>query len=171
LTPLYIFVKAGVRRLIHTLAMSTVTILCTDGSDLAIQAATRGLSVLRPTDTVVVVTVVDSIDLSMAQDVSGHAAAVFSEEELRAKQSAQLAEGEEQLARTVAALGEDSIETRVLEGAAGPAICELAAQLGASTIVIGSRGRGGVKRALLGSVSDHVVRNAPCPVLVDRVDD
>jgi len=32
--------------------------------------------------------------------------------------------------------------------------------------VVGSRGRGGLKRAVLGSVSDHLVRNAPCTVVV-----
>jgi nucleotide-binding universal stress UspA family protein len=32
--------------------------------------------------------------------------------------------------------------------------------------VIGTRGRGDIKRALLGSVSDYLVRNAPCPVVV-----
>jgi len=31
--------------------------------------------------------------------------------------------------------------------------------------VLGTRGRGGLRRAVLGSVSDHVVRNAPCPVV------
>ena len=35
-------------------------------------------------------------------------------------------------------------------------------------IVVGSHGRGTVGRFLIGSVSDHVVRNAPCPVLVVR---
>jgi nucleotide-binding universal stress UspA family protein len=35
-------------------------------------------------------------------------------------------------------------------------------------IVMGSRGLGGVKRALMGSVSDSVVRHAHCPVLVVR---
>jgi nucleotide-binding universal stress UspA family protein len=45
-------------------------------------------------------------------------------------------------------------------------LCELAEEIGAGAIVIGSRGRGGFKRALLGSVSDYVVRNAPCPVVV-----
>jgi nucleotide-binding universal stress UspA family protein len=38
----------------------------------------------------------------------------------------------------------------------------------ADLIVIGSHGRGGVKRALLGSVAEGVMRNAPCPVLVVR---
>ncbi len=155
----------------HTLPMESTStiILCTDGSDLAIQAATNGLAILRPAETVLVVTVVDGVDMSMAQDVSGHAAAVFSEEELTAKRAALLAGGQEDLDRTVAALAIDGVQTRVLEGPAGPVICDLAEQIGAGAIVIGSRGRGGVKRALLGSVSDHVVRNAPCPVVVDRV--
>jgi nucleotide-binding universal stress UspA family protein len=44
--------------------------------------------------------------------------------------------------------------------------------VGAGLIVLGSRGLGGVKRALMGSVSDSVVRHAHCPVLVVRkVDD
>jgi nucleotide-binding universal stress UspA family protein len=39
---------------------------------------------------------------------------------------------------------------------------------GASLIVMGSRGLGGIRRALMGSVSDSVVRHAHCPVLVVR---
>jgi nucleotide-binding universal stress UspA family protein len=41
-------------------------------------------------------------------------------------------------------------------------------EIGAGLIVMGSRGRGGVRRALMGSVSDSVVRHAHCPVLVVR---
>jgi nucleotide-binding universal stress UspA family protein len=47
-------------------------------------------------------------------------------------------------------------------------IVALAEELGAGLIVVGGRGLGGVKRALMGSVSDSVVRHAPCPVLVAR---
>ncbi len=47
-------------------------------------------------------------------------------------------------------------------------IVRLAEEIGAGLIVIGSRGRGGVRRALMGSVSDSVVRHAHCPVLVVR---
>ncbi len=43
--------------------------------------------------------------------------------------------------------------------------------VGAGLIVVGSRGLGGVKRALMGSVSDSVVRHAHCPVLVVRKED
>lgn len=47
-------------------------------------------------------------------------------------------------------------------------IVSLAEEIGAGVIVIGSRGLGGIRRALLGSVSDSVVRQAHCPVLVVR---
>jgi nucleotide-binding universal stress UspA family protein len=41
-----------------------------------------------------------------------------------------------------------------------------AKKLGADLIVMGCRGRGGIRRAIGGSVSDAVIRSAPCPVLV-----
>jgi nucleotide-binding universal stress UspA family protein len=44
----------------------------------------------------------------------------------------------------------------------------VAEELGAGVIVMGSRGHGGVRRALMGSVSDSVIRHAHCPVLVVR---
>jgi nucleotide-binding universal stress UspA family protein len=45
-------------------------------------------------------------------------------------------------------------------------IVALAEELGAYLIVVGSRHRGRIRRALAGSVSDWVVRHARCPVLV-----
>jgi nucleotide-binding universal stress UspA family protein len=48
------------------------------------------------------------------------------------------------------------------------AIVHLAEELAAGLIVLGSRGLGGVRRALIGSVSDSVVRHAHCPVMVVR---
>lgn len=49
-------------------------------------------------------------------------------------------------------------------------ILRLAEEIEAGLIVIGSRGLGGVRRALMGSVSDSVVRYAHCPVLVVRLE-
>jgi nucleotide-binding universal stress UspA family protein len=48
------------------------------------------------------------------------------------------------------------------------AIIHLAEELGVGLIVMGSRGLGGVRRALMGSVSDFVVRHAHCPVMIVR---
>jgi nucleotide-binding universal stress UspA family protein len=47
-------------------------------------------------------------------------------------------------------------------------IIRVAEEIGAGLIVMGSRGMGGVRRALMGSVSDSVIRHAHCPVLVVR---
>jgi nucleotide-binding universal stress UspA family protein len=47
-------------------------------------------------------------------------------------------------------------------------IVDLGEEIGAGLIVMGSRGLGGLRRALIGSVSDSVVRHAHCPVMVVR---
>jgi nucleotide-binding universal stress UspA family protein len=47
-------------------------------------------------------------------------------------------------------------------------IVDLAEEIDAGLIAMGSRGLGGIRRALMGSVSDSVVRHAHCPVLVVR---
>jgi nucleotide-binding universal stress UspA family protein len=47
-------------------------------------------------------------------------------------------------------------------------IVELAQSLDVGLIVMGSRGHGRIRRALLGSVSESVVRHAPCPVIIVR---
>ena len=56
-------------------------------------------------------------------------------------------------------------------GEPGTAICDLAEQLPVSVVVIGTSGRSGLRRAVMGSTSDHVIRHAPSPVLVQGVGD
>lgn len=56
----------------------------------------------------------------------------------------------------------------IWEGEPGETILAAAAAEEADVIVIGTTGRGGVGRMLMGSTSDHVVRNATVPVLVVR---
>jgi nucleotide-binding universal stress UspA family protein len=53
-------------------------------------------------------------------------------------------------------------------GEPAAAIVRDAAACGASLIIVGSHGRTGISRALVGSVAERVVRHAPCPVLVVR---
>ena len=53
-------------------------------------------------------------------------------------------------------------------GGAPEEVVALAEDIGAGLIVMGSRGRGGIRRALMGSVSERVVRHAHCPVMIIR---
>ena len=53
-------------------------------------------------------------------------------------------------------------------GVADEEIVALALDERADLIVIGTHGRGGMNRLLLGSVADRVIRRAPCPVLIVR---
>jgi len=59
-------------------------------------------------------------------------------------------------------------QAHLVMGEVAREIAHLAEDLGAGLIVMGSKGRGGIRRALMGSVSDSVVRHAHCPVLVVR---
>jgi nucleotide-binding universal stress UspA family protein len=64
--------------------------------------------------------------------------------------------------------GASVVESHLLLGRPDAAIVWLAQEISAGLIVLGSRGLGGMSRALIGSVSDSVVRHAHCPVLVVR---
>ncbi|ONI04300.1 hypothetical protein PRUPE_6G314600 [Prunus persica] len=58
------------------------------------------------------------------------------------------------------------VETRVENGDPRDVICQMAEQLGADVLVMGSHGYGLIKRAFLGSVSNHCAQNVKCPVLI-----
>jgi nucleotide-binding universal stress UspA family protein len=56
-------------------------------------------------------------------------------------------------------------DTVVRDGPAPSAILELARSLPADLLVMGTHGQGGLERLVLGSVTESVLRKAPCPVL------
>ncbi|MEQ1564000.1 MAG: universal stress protein [Myxococcota bacterium] len=72
------------------------------------------------------------------------------------------------LAERLAASGVDlpDVVLHVSIGDPGTRVVELARELGATLIVMPTHGRRGIERMLVGSVAEHVVRFAPCPVLV-----
>ncbi len=80
-------------------------------------------------------------------------------------------EAEEVFSRALAALPEDDVpvERTLLSG--NPAGHLVEASRGATLLVIGSRGFGGFRGMLLGSVSMHCVHHAYCPVAVIRTED
>jgi nucleotide-binding universal stress UspA family protein len=71
-------------------------------------------------------------------------------------------------AEAVRSSGGSPAQTYLAKGRPDAQIVKLAEEIGAGLIVLGSRGLGGVRRALIGSVSDSVARHVHCPVLVVR---
>lgn len=57
------------------------------------------------------------------------------------------------------------VEQRLIMGAPGPSIVEAANEVNADMIVMGTHGRSGLWRMLMGSVAEYVLRHAACPVL------
>jgi nucleotide-binding universal stress UspA family protein len=64
-----------------------------------------------------------------------------------------------------------SVAIEYPEGRPSEVIIDRASQLGVDLIAMTSHGRGGLGRAVFGSVADEVLRQAPCPVLLVRVVD
>ncbi len=77
--------------------------------------------------------------------------------------------GLETLRESVDKLQVGPVELEVRLGDPGQIACDRAEELGAELIVVGSHGRTGLTRMLLGSVAERVVRLAHCQVLVVKV--
>lgn len=69
------------------------------------------------------------------------------------------------LERALASLGAEG-EVAVVRRSPGHGIVDEAAAVGASLVVVGTRGRRGLQRLLMGSTAEHVMSSAPCSVLV-----
>ena len=68
------------------------------------------------------------------------------------------------------AAGLEAVTSRLLQGVPGWTIIDAVNKDPAiDLLVIGTHGRTGLKRVLVGSVAEYIVRHAPCPVLVARL--
>ena len=61
-----------------------------------------------------------------------------------------------------------NVQVRRARASLAESVAETAKTWDASLIVVGTHGRKGVRRALMGSGAEHIIRLAPCPVLVIR---
>ena len=133
----------------------TTILLATDGSEEAGLAAHMAASLAKRTGSELHVVYV--VDLGAAADPRLHAGL-----RLRARE---LLDG---LMRKIREPPGTTATAHLATGPPDHEIVALAEEVGAGLIVVGSRGLAGASRALLGSVSDSVVRHAHCPVLVVR---
>jgi nucleotide-binding universal stress UspA family protein len=61
------------------------------------------------------------------------------------------------------------VHTHLIEGSPSREVVDFALEENCDLIVMGTHGRGGIDRLLLGSVAERVVRSSPVPVLTVRV--
>ncbi len=138
--------------------MYDVVLLATDGSTPARDALDRAVALARAEDaTLHVLSVVDAGDLGLFS--SADLAAV--DEVLRGAAEDAVADA----ARRSGNAGVDAVRA-VRVGVPHHEIVDYAADVDADLLVVGSHGRRGLSRALLGSVAARVVRGSPVPVLV-----
>jgi nucleotide-binding universal stress UspA family protein len=80
-------------------------------------------------------------------------------------------EGEHAIAQVDEHVGDVPLETTIIDGSPAKEIITYADENECDIIVMGTHGRSGVDRLLLGSVAERVVRSAEPPVLTIRVND
>ena len=93
---------------------------------------------------------------------------VYGEGVLPVEPAAYQAELRETLTRLHAVEPEVRVLHRLVEGQPVDEILRLAKEIGCDLIVMGTHGRTGFGRMLMGSVAEKVVRTAPCPVVTVR---
>jgi nucleotide-binding universal stress UspA family protein len=153
----------------------TRILLATDGSESATHATQAAVELSKKTDSELHVLYVGEDAYSAAlvypeatdpEGVGHEDPALIEELGRQFEQTArQVLDAEVEKVRAV---GGTVAEAYLRMGTPAAEVVSLAEELGVGLIVVGSRGLGGIRRALIGSVSDSVVRHAHCPVLVVR---
>ncbi len=142
----------------------TKILLATDGSEEAELAALRAVDLGQSTDSelhVVHVGVVPTF-LESYPGTLGYDGKLYEELEEEARELLRKESWRVKVA------GGTVAGAHLRMGSADLEIVGLAKELGADLIVMGCRGHRGIRRAIEGSISDGVIRHAPCPVLVVR---
>ena len=140
----------------------TRILVATDGSREAELALTTAADLAKSTDSELHVVHVGELPLVYHPERHAYRA----EYEEHEKEAQQLLEA--QLERIEGAGATLLAQTHLRMGRADEEIVELAQSIDAGMIVMGSRGQGRLRRALVGSVSESVVRHAHCPVCIVR---
>lgn len=141
--------------------LGTKVLLAVDGSREASLAARAALDLSSRTGSELHVIYVGEVPLIYHPEHHGYHARL---EDLRAEARQRL---DEQLER-IAAAGGNVAQVHLKMGRPDEEIVSVAEETDAGVVVMGSRGLSGLRRALMGSVSDSVMRHAHCPVMVVR---
>lgn len=140
-------------------------LIATDLSEASLDAVSTGAALAKALNAdVLLVTVLDPVPYVAAVDLEGGSdvwTTFLDDAEANLRKRLESVRAE--------MLEEGSCDVAVIrESSAAHAIASFAQDRGADLIVVGSHGRTGFKRLLLGSVAEKVVRLAHCPVFVVR---
>ena len=142
----------------------TTILLASDGSEATVQATLRAVDIADETDSelhVVHVGVVPPLPVSYPGTV-GYAYKLYEQVEEESRELLR------KLSWQVKVAGGTVAGAHLRMGVVDLEIVALAKELEVGLIVMGCRGHRGIRRAIEGSISDAVIRHAPCPVLVVR---
>ncbi len=138
---------------------------CTDFSDASKPALLRAAALAAGGDAEVLLTHV----INPSAFIPPQAVVQFSDDSLNEMKASLLKRLEETRAELFSAIPAGKVTTKILSHpSAASAITEYADEEKVDLIVIGSHGRTGLTRMLIGSVAEKVVRHAHCDVLVVR---
>ena len=148
--------------------MFSKILLPLDGSDLSAKAIEHAKALAKGVNApIVLLQVVDS-EAQLISQASGIAIEPMAMGEVtvgaaREAVKAQRAAAQQNLEAVKAALAAEGIvaETTIREGQAGDEIVAAVEECGCDVVVIATHGRTGFRRAILGSVADHVARHTP----------
>ena len=137
--------------------MFATVAIATDGSASVTRAVAMGIDLATRFDAQLVgISVIDTREIETAP------------QHLQAELEAALTERATAALDTLAAMADAPIERVVERGRPAAAVIAAAEAVGAELLVVGTRGRHGENRLLLGSVAERLVRTAPMPVCTVR---
>lgn len=135
------------------------TLVCTDGSEVAKRAVEYAADFAKNYHADLTVMYVIEHETSMKKPVYDK----YGNKTQKAKEALKEAR------KTIAELaGEVAVTERIAVGPVSREIVRIAKAEGFENIIVGTRGLGGLKRMLLGSVAEDVINYAHCPVVVVR---
>jgi nucleotide-binding universal stress UspA family protein len=142
--------------------MATRVLVPLDGSELSLRALDHALDRWADAD-IVALHVINPLDVVYGSEIEGP-------DDGAAWREAATAAAEDRLdrAREKARLTGVDLETELVVGSPGRAIVEYVADHDVDHVVMGSHGRSGLSRLILGSVAERVLRRAPATVTVVR---
>ncbi len=144
-------------------------LIATDGSEYGLAAASKCCEIITLTEEDTVIKIISVMETLTPIEPFGASDEYFVLAQKAERQAAEssLEKTREMMLEKLGAANVE-IETEAISGTPARTIVEEAEKWKADLVFVGSHGRGFWGRVLLGSVSDAVVRHAPCSVLVVR---